>query len=179
MPTILSHAAVPIAIGLGLGRSKIPVGLIAAGIALAMLPDLDVIGLGAGVPYEHPLGHRGASHALLPAAVIAVAGSLAARMLALPIMRVFIFLFIASASHGLLDAFTNGGHGVALLWPFSHERIFAPFRPIEASPLGVGFFSPGGLEVLISEALWVWLPLLVLAVAIRLAPREPDWVRRR
>ncbi len=179
MPTILTHAAIPIAIGLGLGRRKIPVGLIAAGIFLAMLPDIDVVGLAYGVPYEHPFGHRGASHAFLPAAIVALAGTAAARMLALPAMRVFIFLFVSAASHGLLDAFTNGGHGVALLWPFSHERIFAPARPIEVSPIGLAFFSPEGVEVLISEAIWVWAPCVLLVVLLRIATREPDWVVRR
>lgn len=38
--------------------------------ALALLPDLDVIGFSPGVPYGAPWGHRGASHSL--AAVLLV-----------------------------------------------------------------------------------------------------------
>jgi inner membrane protein len=68
--------------------------------------------------------------------------------------------------HPLLDAFTDGGLGVALLWPWSHERIFASWRPIEVSPIGAGFFSLRGIEVLWSELKWVVLPTLLLAVPL-------------
>jgi inner membrane protein len=39
-------------------------------VTLAVLPDLDVLGFHAGIPYEHPLGHRGLSHSLLFALVV-------------------------------------------------------------------------------------------------------------
>ena len=69
-------------------------------------------------------------------------------------------LFLLTASHGILDAFTNGGLGVALLSPFDNGRYFFPWTPIEVSPIGVrAFFSAWGLGVLKSELLWVWLPL--------------------
>ncbi len=45
MPTIITHAAVPLCLGLGLGRKTIPPRLLLAGIALAMLPDADVMAL--------------------------------------------------------------------------------------------------------------------------------------
>lgn len=55
-------------------------------------------------------------------------------------------------SHGLLDTLTTGGKGVALLWPFSDERFFAPLQFIRVSPIGVGrFLSERGLAVLLSE----------------------------
>ena len=69
------------------------------------------------------------------------------------------------ASHGLLDSLTDGGPGIALLWPFAHDRLFAPVTPIRVSPIGGGFFSARGLETLWSEARWVWLPCAVLAMA--------------
>ena len=46
-------------------------------------------------------------------------------------------------SHPLLDALTTGGLGVALWWPWSDVRIFAPLRLIPVSPIGVGF-KPAG-----------------------------------
>jgi inner membrane protein len=62
-----------------------------------------------------------------------------------------------------LDTCTHAGHGAALSWPMSAERFFAPFRPIEASPLSLRrFVGEPGLRVLISELLWVWLPCLLL-----------------
>jgi inner membrane protein len=51
VPTIITHAALPLTLGLGLGRQAIPRGLLLAGIALAVLPDLDVIAFRLGIPY--------------------------------------------------------------------------------------------------------------------------------
>ena len=45
------------------------------------------------------------------------------------------------ASHGVLDALTDGGPGVAFLAPFDDTRYFFPWRPIRVSPLWRGFFS--------------------------------------
>jgi len=73
---------------------------------------------------------------------------------------------VVTASHGLLDALTDGGLGVAFLAPFSGERFFFPWQPIEVSPIGLRRFLSGrGLEVLRSELLWVWLPSILLAGA--------------
>lgn len=55
MPTIVTHAAVPLCLGLGLGNKVIPRGLLVAGIALAMLPDADVLAFKFGVAYGNVL----------------------------------------------------------------------------------------------------------------------------
>jgi len=74
------------------------------------------------------------------------------------------YLFLATASHGLLDAMTDGGLGVAFFSPFNNDRYFLPWRPIRVSPIGISrFFSDRGLEVLASELLWIWLPSVLLA----------------
>ena len=65
---------------------------------------------------------------------------------------------------GVIDALTNGGLGVAWLWPWSEQRFFFPTHPIAVSPFINGFFSERGLTVLASEARWVWLPCAVLTV---------------
>jgi inner membrane protein len=164
VPTIMTHAAVPLILGLALGPTRISRSLMLTGMAVAMLPDADVIGFKFGIAYEDALGHRGASHGLLSAA--AVAGLLAIVTPAFRWWGAFLFLTFAMASHGLLDAFTNGGLGPALLWPFSEARIFAPLTPIQVSPIGAGFFSMRGLEVMRSEILWVWLPLTVVGLLL-------------
>ncbi|TGC03288.1 hypothetical protein CRG92_01515, partial [Escherichia sp. E2586] len=51
MPTVITHAAVPLCIGLGLGSKVIPPRLLFAGIVLAMLPDADVLSFKFGVAY--------------------------------------------------------------------------------------------------------------------------------
>jgi inner membrane protein len=74
-------------------------------------------------------------------------------------------------SHGLLDAMTDGGLGVAFFAPFHNERFFFPWTPIRVSPIGAGFFSARGLTTLKSELLWVWLPCVVAATLGRFARR--------
>lgn len=38
------------------------------------------------------------------------------------------------------------------------------WTPITVSPIGAGFFSARGVETLISELKWVWLPCVLLAL---------------
>lgn len=178
MPTVLTHPAVPLAVAWGLGRQVVPGRLVAAGVIASMLPDLDVFAFRLGVPYAAEFGHRGFSHSLLFAFVVAAVGAALAPLLRSGRWRAFWFLFLAAASHGVLDALTNGGLGIALLWPLSSERYFAPFHPIEVAPLGLSrFLSERGLSVLWSEAIWVWLPIFGVA-ALALASRS-GWVHCR
>lgn len=172
MPTVLTHMAVPLSIGVGLGNRTIPRRLLVAGMLGAMLPDLDVVGFRLGIEYASDFGHRGFSHSFLFAATAALAASVAWRYFHVSARAVFGFLFLSIALHGILDCLTNGGHGVALLWPFSSTRFFASFQPIQVSPIGLSrFLSSRGLEVLMSEAMWVWFPCLILAAGIRIARR--------
>lgn len=43
MPTIITHAAIPLAIGLGQGSGIIGRRLLLAGVAASILPDMDVL----------------------------------------------------------------------------------------------------------------------------------------
>ena len=177
MPTIFSHLAVPLALHAGLGPRAIPRPLLLAGMAASVIPDLDVIGFRFGVAYGAQFGHRGATHSIAFALAMGAAAALGATRLR--VKKAFAFFFVAScgASHGLLDSFTNGGSGVALWWPFSEERFFAPWRPIEVSPLSAArFLSHRGLEVLGSELVWVWLPAAMFA-ALLLALRMRESAR--
>jgi inner membrane protein len=93
---------------------------------------------------------------------------------------IWLYLSIAAASHGLLDAFTNGGLGIALLAPFNNARYFAPWRPIEVSPIGLrAVLSREGMTVLSSEAEWVWLPAVMLVISGRLWTRRSAGARQR
>jgi membrane-bound metal-dependent hydrolase YbcI (DUF457 family) len=81
--------------------------------------------------------------------------------------RAFMFLFVAAVSHGVLDAFTTGGLGIAFLWPFSPERYFAPIQVIRVSPISAAhIFSPRMIAVLRSEAWWVWIPFLTMMASL-------------
>ena len=162
----------PLAVGVALGQKLISPRLLAAGVAACIVPDLDVIGYELGVSYGSIYAHRGFTHSLGFAALLATIGLCFSKALHTGRLTAFIFLFVATASHGVLDAFTNGGSGIALLWPFSTERYFAPIQVIEVSPISLSrFLSSRGAQVLRSEAFWVWLPCLLLALSIGLLRR--------
>ena len=115
MPTIITHALAGAAIAQVLAPCSIraQVTWIAAGCA--MLPDVDGIGLRLGIPYDNLFGHRGITHSLLFAGLVAavVTRLLMKKVQGGDLLRVLVCTFVATASHGTLDAFTNGGLGVA------------------------------------------------------------------
>lgn len=174
MPTVFTHAIVPLAAGIALGQARIPPHLVAAGMAAAILPDADVAMFKLGVDYAHAFGHRGASHSLVFALACGVLAACCARWLRAPASGAFVFVGLSAASHPLLDMLTDGGLGVALFWPWSDARHFAPWRVIEVSPFANRFFSARGLEVMLSELRWIGLPTLSVAcIAARLRRRSP------
>lgn len=156
MPTIFTHAIVPLAAGIGLGRQRISRPLLWAGCIAAMLPDLDVIGFRLHIAYASDFGHRGVSHSLFFALVLGMlAASQAARLKTRPALA-FCWISFSAASHGLLDMLTNGGLGVAWWWPLTDQRYFFPWRVIQVSPLKLQrFLDPDAIGVISSELLWV------------------------
>lgn len=163
MASVFAHAAAAAALGSTVRPTR-PVVLTCA--VLAMLPDLDVLAFSLGIPYEHPLGHRGFTHALAFAAVLGPAVAFTAFRRDPQRVRLAILFALAAASHGILDAMTTGGLGVGFWIPFVSERFFFPFRPIAVSPIGIEpFFGARGLAVLANEAIWVGLPSVGLAGA--------------
>jgi inner membrane protein len=174
MPSVLGHVAPVLALIPVFSGPTMPRRLWLLGPLCAVAPDLDVVAFAFGVPYEHPLGHRGLWHSVPFAACFAAAVALALPRGApsFPRRRAWAYLFLATASHGVLDAFTNGGLGVALLAPFDFTRYFAPLRPIQVSPLDAGaFLSAKGLRVLRSELLWLLLPSAAFGLSAALLRR--------
>ncbi len=177
MASPVSHAVAAIGIAACFYKPEVAKRLWACGIAVAVAPDLDVIGFRFGIHYGDLLGHRGLTHSLLFAAALATVVRWLAvpkRMAGLSRGRAWLFLFLAAASHGILDAMTNGGMGVALLSPLDTTRYFLPWRPIQVSPISFRrFFSDQGVRVLGTELIWIWIPaaLCVLAAARRLHTR--------
>jgi inner membrane protein len=143
-----------------------------------MLPDLDVLAFRFNVAYADSFGHRGASHSIAFAILLALLAAIFSRRLQSKARTAFAFVGASAASHGLLDMFTNGGHGVALWWPMSENRYFAPWQVIEVSPLSLRrVFSGRGLEVLQSEFLWIWLPALSVFLLLALLRRDTPSTR--
>jgi inner membrane protein len=171
LATIFSHGVAAVALGSVFNGERVPIRFWVAAIACAMLPDIDVIGFGFGIHYGDMLGHRGLTHSLLFALVVAVVTVALlfrdAQWLSKAWLRLVICFFVVTASHGVLDALTNGGLGVAFFAPFENSRYFFPWRPIQVSPIGFNFFSsPRAMAVIISEVVWIWVPsALVFALA--------------
>jgi inner membrane protein len=146
------------------------------GALCAVIPDADAIGYWMGVPYDSLWGHRGITHSLFFAALLAAMVMYVFYRPERPFCRAWWMLyatfFISTASHAVLDAFTTGGLGVAFFAPFWDERYFFPWRVIRVSPISVTrFFSDKGIQVLKSEWVWVWIPSLAVILISRLIRR--------
>lgn len=147
----------------------------------ATLPDADVVAFAFGIRYADALGHRGLSHSLafaflLSCIVVASAFRNGATMpdddaetgQTRSRRALILYFFVVTASHGFLDALTNGGLGVAFFAPFDNARYFLPWTPLEVSPIGVSFALLDRFRVVLaSELLWVWLPALALLCVVR------------
>ena len=175
MASLFSHAVAALSIVTCFYRPGIPKRVWAIGALCSVIPDLDVVGFAFGIRYGDFWGHRGFTHSLVFAALLAGAVVILGFWGGAPDLSqlsLWTYFFLATASHGLLDAMTDGGLGVAFFAPFDNHRYFLPWTPIRVSPIGVGrFFSDRGLAVLQSELLWIWLPAILLAALV--------WVVRR
>src|ERR1043165_949021 len=141
MPSIFSHAAAVLAIGKVSSDEERPLRFWVLTALCAMLPDVDVLSFSFGVERGSIFSHRGLTHSLFFALVLAlIVVSLAFRERKAFSGRwwlLVLYFFVVTASHGLLDMLTNGGSGVALFAPFDVTRYRFPWTPIEVSPLGV------------------------------------------
>ena len=162
----LGHVAIGLAVGRAQGKSRNSRSiwiLMAFYSALALLPDVDVIAFRLGVPYEAPFGHRGAFHSITFAACVGALVGIAAAPRRKPWLGYASLASIVVASHGLLDAMTDGGLGIALFWPFTNHRYFLPWTPIPVAPIGRSMLSAYGLSIALTE-LWMFSPLLLYAL---------------
>ncbi len=165
MATMITHPIIPLVLGCSLGLRVISVRLLSVACVASILPDFDIIAFQFDIPYASDYGHRGFTHSITFAVMVGMVGILFHRALRCNRWIGFSLLFIATVSHGILDALTNGGLGIAFYWPLDSTRYFFPWQPLEVSPIGIRRFLSGrGFEVVRSEFLWVWLPLFTLGL---------------
>ncbi len=176
MASAFSHAVAAIGIGACFYRPGTPKRVWVIGTFCSVIPDIDVLGFRFGIRYGDFWGHRGFTHSLFFAAPLASAVLLFGFWRGAPglgRLALWTFFLLATASHGLLDAMTDGGLGVAFFAPFDNHRYFLPWTPIHVSPIGVRrFFTGRGLAVLQSELLCIWLPAALLALSVWLMRRR-------
>jgi inner membrane protein len=167
LATIFSHSIAALALGKVFSWERKRAMFWGLTAICAALLDIDVLGFSFGIRYRDMLGHRGLTHSLPFALVLGCLVALIAfkdvKMFSLAWWKLSSYFFIVIASHGVLDAMTNGGLGVAFFVPFSNARYFFPWRPIEVSPIGLEpFLSERGLQVIVSEIKWIWIPSALL-----------------
>ena len=160
MPSSVAHGLTALALGTALLPARAPRRLLYAGIAAAVLLDVDAIGrpFGRG-DLEWLGGHRALTHSLIFAAALGAGLTLLWRQSQRTTseqLRVYAFFVSAMVSHGVLDAFTDYGEGIAFLAPLTWRRFDAPWAPFQG---------------LWEEVVIVWLPawLVVRYIAHRRA----------
>ena len=127
MASPFSHPVAALSIGTCFYHPQIPKRVWIAGAVCSVIPDLDVIGFRFGIHYGDFWGHRGFTHSLFFAALLASTVTIVmfrAGTSGIGRFALFGYLFLATASHGVLDAITNGGLGVAFFSPFDNTRYF-------------------------------------------------------
>jgi len=180
MASEFSHAIVALAMGQAFQRHVVNRRVLLLGVVCSIIPDVDVIGFHYGIQYGDVWGHRGLTHSILFAALLS--GVMVAwwhrLKSSMATAGVVLYFFLCTVSHGVLDALTNGGLGVAFFSPFDTARYFFGYRPIVVSPIGIGeFFSEDAARVLASEAVWIWLPSWTVFVVLRVL--QKGWAGTR
>jgi inner membrane protein len=178
MASVFTHAFFSFALGKIFSSKKQSLSFWLLAVYCSILPDGDVIAFYFDIPYGHPFGHRGFTHSIFFAAGLGILVVLLffrhVPRFSSHWWRYTIFFFLVTLSHGVFDAMTNGGLGIAFFSPFSNERYFFPWRPLEVSPIGglTQFFTTQeGWRVVRSELVWIWLPAMALVALSRVIKR--------
>ena len=173
MPSIISHSFTGIFFASLFQTKKDKVKFWIFSVLCPILPDLDVIAFAFGIPYQHFLGHRGFFHSIFFALIIAIIIVLIffkkSSFSHLQRTGLVAYYFVLAANHGLLDTLTSGGLGIAVFAPFDNTRYFYSVTPLTVSPIGIkAFFSAWGLQVIKSEIIWVWIPLICIFIIVKI-----------
>lgn len=170
MASAFSHAFVALALGKAPHHPVFTWPVLFLGMACSIIPDLDVVGFYIGIHYADLWGHRGMTHSLF------FAGLLSATLTRLCYKQksstekvsIGLYLFLCTASHGVLDAMTDGGLGIAFFSPFDPTRYFFPFRPVAVSPIGIADFLTGeAFRIMASEIIWIWIPTISALIVVQ------------
>lgn len=169
MPVVVTHSILGLIAAKTITSRKVSFKFLLLSMVCPALPDIDVLAMQYGVPYEHLFGHRGFTHSLLFALVLSLAVVLLffAKPSLKPRRRWFLvgYFFVLTASHGLFDMLTQAPRGVALLSPFSNARFQSPWRPIQASPIMV-FFNELKFQAIADDFVWLVFPALLILLVV-------------
>ncbi|MDH3760763.1 MAG: metal-dependent hydrolase [Gammaproteobacteria bacterium] len=177
MATVFTHSLAALIIGKSLIDKKQSPGFWLSLVLCSLLPDIDVVGIKFGIAYGDFWGHRGFTHSLCFAVIVGFfIGLVFYRRLGIasPEWCKYVVLYsTVTASHGIFDAMTNGGLGIAFFAPFDNSRYFLPWTPVQVTRVGFyDFFSHKGFRILMSEGIFILTPMSVIYVIL-------VWRRRR
>ena len=182
MASAFGHALTSIAIGSSYSKQVNTWKFFFLGVFCSIIPDADVIAFQFGIPYDSFWGHRGFTHSIVFAILFGIMISAVFYkhiFLSRKGLPTILFFILCTASHGILDAMTSGGLGVAFFSPFDNARYFLPWRPIKVSPIGaIKFFSEHGIRVIKSEALWIGIPCTIYILLMKLVKKTKRAVRQ-
>jgi inner membrane protein len=110
LPTAFTHALVAGSLGqAGKAGWRADWRFWYVAVLCSILPDVDILGFRFGIHYGDLWGHRGMTHSLLFAAILSIVMAFRFGFAAAERWKMTLLLFVITASHGLLDAMTNGG----------------------------------------------------------------------
>lgn len=148
MSSFLAHGLAGLTVAKALqGPARLPGGWRSAalGFAVGVAADLDVL---AAMAWPGLTGHRGPSHSLVFAAAISLLFALALTRRGRPPWRPWAGLFLAAATHPLLDWLMACGPPVPWLWPFSDRGWLSP---VQLVPTAYYARSLSGLAALLNH----------------------------
>ncbi|GAA3509897.1 metal-dependent hydrolase [Aquimarina addita] len=178
MASIFGHAFAAFALSTSFSKEIATPKFWILGIICAIIPDADVIGFRFNIAYESFWGHRGFSHSLVFALLLGILVTLifySHKIRNKTGILLILYFTLCTASHGILDALTSGGKGVAFFSPLDTTRYFFPWRPIKVSPIGASrFFSMRGVNVLLSEFIWIAIPAIIYILVASLLRKKND-----
>lgn len=181
MPFLLSHSFAGTSVATVPFSRRVPNRVWWLAALCGAVPDFDYAWNVHGWDFRHVsaeswLGHRGLTHTPFFALVFATLMVwLAFRSVDRGTrVRIWIALFLATVSHGLLDGLSLSSPGVPFFFPLSTVRYHLPWRVIRADPHGNGLLAVL-LRSIRTELIWIWLPgailLMLTALRRRLAGR--------
>ena len=176
MPSIVAHAVAGAALAItAFSPRPVPRRVWITAAVIAAVPDVDAFGRPFGNLATETFfgGHRGVTHsvvfALVLAAIVAWGFFRTSPWIELQ-PRLWVAFALAVASHGVLDALSIIGNGVAFWAPFSwthYEFVWKPLGEIGPGPRG----PERAFDFVANEFLWVGLPALIVVAIARFTRR--------
>jgi len=179
MSSLFGHALAGLTISAAFAQGRPPRRTWIFAAACAVAPDLDWFTTFLPSADGTSLAHRGMSHSLIAAALLAAAAMLIGFRPHLRNLRHWACMLCAAFSHGLLDACTFGGTGVAFLLPFSKARFVCLWQPLFVSPIPLsGKLLDWLLFSLGTELVWIGIPAILVFAGPPVLQRLRLWGKR-